>query len=95
MNQPREGNTIAAAALRTIVLVAISIMLIGCKDVGRDMAACKVKAMEVYKPVSAETDDRAGEYVRNCMEAIGYRLLPHCVGGNLGTAGYTFLSCYE
>jgi hypothetical protein len=77
------------------MLVAVSIALIGCKDVGRDMAACKVKAIEVYKPASVETDDRAAEYVRNCMEAMGYSLLPHCVGGTAGTAGYTFFSCYE
>ena len=77
------------------MLAAISVTLIGCKDVGRDMAACKIKAMEVYKPASVETDDPASEYVRNCMEAMGYRLLSHCVGGTTGTAGYTYLSCYQ
>jgi len=29
------------------------------------------------------------------MEAMGYQMLPLCVGGNLGTAGYTYFSCYE
>jgi hypothetical protein len=57
------------------------------------MAACKVKAMELYKPVSAETDVTR-EYVRNWMEVIGYRLLPQCAGG-AGTFGYTYFSYYE
>jgi hypothetical protein len=91
----RTRGTVAEVALRSIVLAAISVTLIGCKDVGRDLAACKVKAMEVYKPTSLYSDDRAGEYVRNCMEAAGYQILGHCVGGNLGTEGYTYLSCYE
>jgi hypothetical protein len=86
---------IVAPMCRSIMIAAISLTLIGCKDVGRDMAACKVNAMEVYKPASVETDDRAGEYVRTCMEAMGYRLLPLCVGGSAGTAGYTYFSCYE
>src|SRR5262249_16287994 len=90
MNRTRVGTV----AWHSIVLATISVALIGCKDVGRDMAACKIKAMEVYKPAaSVETDDRASEYVRSCMEAMGYRLLPHCVGGTVGTAGYTYLSC--
>jgi len=49
--------------------------------------------MALYKPVSAETDVTR-EYVRNCMEAVGYRLLPRC-GGAVGTFGYTYLPYYE
>ena len=92
----RTCDTVAAVAWRSIMLAAISVTLIGCKDLGRDMAAGKVKAMEVYKPASVEGDDRAREYVRNCLEAMGYRLLPNCVGGGTaGTFGYTYFSCYE
>jgi len=73
-------------------LAAISITLVGCKDAVRDMAACKVKAMEVYKPVFVETDAHAAEYVRNCMEAMGYHL---SCDSSTGTFGYTLFSCYE
>jgi hypothetical protein len=91
MNQVRDVTAVAAAT-RIIMLAAISVTLIGCKDVGRDMAICKVKAMELYKPASIETDDRTTQYVRNCMEAMGYRLLSHCT---YWTAGYTSVTCYE
>ena len=92
MNLALEVDTVAAAAWRTIVLAAISVTLIGCKDVGRDMAACKVKAIEVYKPNLLEADERAREYVLNCMQAMGYRLVSLCASS---TAGYTYLTCYE
>jgi hypothetical protein len=84
-------DTVAEVARRTIVLAAISVALVGCKDVGRDLAACKVKAMEVYKPADVETDASASLYVRNCMEAAGYSLVGLCVP----TTSYTYLSCYE
>jgi hypothetical protein len=51
--------------------------------------------MEVYKPTSLYSDDRAGEYVRNCMEAMGYLFLANCAGGPTGTNGYTYPSCYK
>ena len=46
---------------RSIILAVISVALVGCKDVGRDMAACKVKAIEVYKPASVETANAGKE----------------------------------
>jgi hypothetical protein len=90
MNRTRD--TVAEVARRTIVLAAISVALVGCKDVVRDLAHCKLKAMEIYKSLPAEGDERAGQYVLNCMQAAGYRLVGKCASG---TAGYTYRSCYE
>jgi hypothetical protein len=44
----QSHGMIVAATWRSVVLAAVSVALIGCKDVGRDMAACKVKAIEIY-----------------------------------------------
>jgi hypothetical protein len=78
-----------------MLLVAVPIAVIGCsKDVGRDMANCKVKAMEAYKPASVETDDRAAQYVLNCMLAAGYQLTSVCMNAS-NPAGWTYFSCYQ
>ena len=39
-----------------------------------DLAACKVKATELFKPEFVDRDTRSGLYVRDCMTAAGYRL---------------------
>jgi hypothetical protein len=93
MNQAGEVDTIPAAAWRSIVLAAISVTLIGCKDVVRDVAHCKIKAMKAYKPASVDVDERAGQYVLNCMQAAGYQFTSRCT--KAGTARYTYPICYE
>jgi hypothetical protein len=68
--------------------------LTGCfdgKDVQRDLAACKVRAIEVYKPASLISDDRAGEYIKNCMITVGYRLASDCLDKQI----WTYVGCYE
>lgn len=58
------------------ILIAVTAAAIGCsdKDVGRDIAACRTKAMEVYKPKSVGGDNRVAEYVLDCMKVAGHQL---------------------
>ncbi len=59
-------------------VIGFVVGLTGCfdaKDKQRDLAACAVRAIEVYKPASPLVlDDRAGEYIKNCMITVGYRV---------------------
>jgi hypothetical protein len=63
-----------SCAFGAIILVA---PLVGCFDnVDQDHAACKLKALEVYKSKvhSTEYEEEQAYYVQICMEAAGYRV---------------------
>jgi len=64
------------------MLLLIGCSLIGCSDNARrlDHAACKLKALEVYKKKISdqEYEETRSYYVQTCMEAKGYTLLPRC-----------------
>lgn len=72
--------------LITILILAITASaMIGCSkddeaDVSRDLAACNVKAIEVYKPKApVGIDDMTAVYLSECMKAAGYRLDMKCI----------------
>jgi hypothetical protein len=58
-----------------VIATGLALALGGCFDNKEAMlAACKVRAMEIYKPQSElSQDSRASEYVFNCMIAAGYQ----------------------
>jgi hypothetical protein len=62
----------AGFAMALILLAAMAVAVVGCSvDTEKDLAACKVKAMELYKPENAG-EGQSGDYLRACMRAAGY-----------------------
>jgi len=72
----RRAISIAAPVV-TILVAACA--LTGCFDnTKQDLAACKLKALEVYrsKVKSGEYVEEQAYYVQICMEAAGYQVRP-------------------
>jgi hypothetical protein len=65
--------------LHSIIVVSAVVALIGCSDdLAPDLAACKAKAMEVYKQAQVSAEDRAA-YLRECMHTEGWPLRDACL----------------
>ncbi|HSB58414.1 MAG TPA: hypothetical protein VLD66_02320, partial [Methyloceanibacter sp.] len=59
---------------RAVFLLVVALPPCGCTDDREsDLAACKVKAIEAYKPENVEVDNPSADYVYYCMLAAGYR----------------------
>jgi hypothetical protein len=65
--------------VRVVTIVVAAFALAGCfENTKQDLAACKLKALEVYpsKMKSSEYEEEQAYYVQICMEATGYQVRP-------------------
>jgi hypothetical protein len=63
----------------SIIVVSTLVALIGCSDdLAPDLAACRAKAMEVYKQAQVSVEGRAA-YLRECMHTEGWPLRDACL----------------
>jgi hypothetical protein len=63
----------------SILVSATVVALTGCSDhLEPDLAACKAKAMEVYKPAVLSKEEQAA-YLRECMIVEGWPLRDSCL----------------
>lgn len=77
-NRAEMGNGRQLASLRPLVrailLFACALSVCGCfEDAGKDVAACTIKATDIYKPTQVGRNEQSQYYVRNCMLAAGYQ----------------------
>jgi hypothetical protein len=62
---------------RIIIVVLAALAVAGCSDTTkRDLATCRLKAIEEYhlRAASKDDDEDAAYYVEICMQAEGYQL---------------------
>jgi hypothetical protein len=63
----------------SIIVAAAAVALTGCSDeLEPDLAACKAKAMEAYRPAHLSEEELAA-YLRECMIAKGWPLRDSCL----------------
>jgi hypothetical protein len=66
-------------AARVVTIMIAASALAGCfNNTKQDLAACKLKALELYpsKVKSGEYAEEQAYYVQICMEAAGYQVRP-------------------
>jgi hypothetical protein len=76
-NRAAETVPMNSQRFLTFVFAAATLALYGCSDsVQQDVAKCKLKAIELYRPVQIDKLWSAEplRYVEECMLATGYRL---------------------
>ena len=81
-----------------IGMTASALAVAGCSDnTKRDLAACRLKAIEEYhlRAASKDNDDDAAYYVEICMEAAGYQLHVSTKGCSDTASRLKVDTCYE
>jgi hypothetical protein len=51
------------------------------KDIAKDLAKCKLRAMELYRPSDDDLESSVSptfRYIDACMVANGYKVVPTC-----------------
>jgi hypothetical protein len=78
INDGKQSGGITCRLRWVLYWIALATLLLaGCSDnTAKDLETCKIKTIERYKPPGPEAtwDHEPLTYVRNCMEAAGYKV---------------------